>query len=1132
MSSQTVYFTNPTVISGLESITTTQTSQISTIQGQVGTTANQINTSLINLTGALVNINTKQFVDKYTYPKGLGPYQVDCIPVQVTETFPMPKFSQNSSTSSGAAYALTGGSNNISYTIQEFDTFIPHDITVYAPSVRTTMQTTPVFQQSMTGEVENQGAFGLTLEDFRGYWNWGGTTNTYNGTFGTTGALTQDILNFIAVCASGTTSTGTRNAALTTLRSSSEYTFLKNNLKYPFKVFNQIKSTGTDGFVTETLNNLNGNPLTYTGADGSTGYISTITSTTYSATGNLLPISQNINSSGAKMGLMLFNLGDGMAPWLDCWSYQAASWGYVVCFLPSNPTTPSWCKYGSKKTLSQLQADKIINITNSSSSVNYSTGYFMNASTTFKTTGDAPVGGNVTRFNVAYNTNTTPSRIFYERYFYTIKCALNKLGLGQYIDYNNVVHFGSSFGGCALMASQNFQTSGIATQYRVEGSLPFLFKTKAMIAHQCGFYEYSAKYNVSNDANQYNNKYAINSSMIPLKTPMIVITGDGDVGTAWSASYNDNRFNNFAQTIFQTSKLANDLTTDQNLAKSAVFYKSSICHVDRLNISPYSVLDGQYDSIYPNSFISDLLLGWKLPLNPQFPSYESIYESGLVDEFAYENLNDVKMINLIQLMAHRFLGPEFPVPMAAMPYFGMKYDLMPTSCDIATDFEYMRVGPIAKLGYDSNYNVNLTSYSYLIGSTTDQVSFIATGSTGYFRNLVATTDLSAPSAAITNATLTNSTISSLTGTNATFTGTLVGLQGFKGLPIKDNAGNTFLSNGATTDSVVCGSGATTNSFSRSVAIGYGATSYDNDTVTIGSATTNSARAIAIGLQASASVANSMAIGRSALANGGNSMAVGRVTNALGDGSIAIGNTVTSSGINTVSMGWSQESYGDYTLNIGYASVATGADMFIIGRSNTIDSTLSDVYGGFNNIHGSVSLSVVGGGNNLTTCSGLAVLGDTNTISDLQSSVIQGDNNTVSTSTGGIFLAGNFNTITETENITVIGNINQVTGTSHSVIGAGNSVGGSYAVVVGDTCVANTNGVAIGKQVQALKDFNVAIGNNIVLNGATGSIGIGSNIPSVTQTGLFINPIRGVAHGLGVGVLKYDPVTFEVTYSTN
>lgn len=30
---------------------------------------------------------------------------------------------------------------------------------------------------------------------------------------------------------------------------------------------------------------------------------------------------------------------------------------------------------------------------------------------------------------------------------------------------------------------------------------------------------------------------------------------------------------------------------------------------------------------------------------------------------------------------------------------------------------------------------------------------------------------------------------------------------------------------------------------------------------------------------------------------------------------------------------------------------------------------------------------------------------------------------------------------------------------------------------------------------------------------------------------FIKPVRGVAHGIGVGVMKYDPTTSEITYST-
>jgi hypothetical protein len=32
-------------------------------------------------------------------------------------------------------------------------------------------------------------------------------------------------------------------------------------------------------------------------------------------------------------------------------------------------------------------------------------------------------------------------------------------------------------------------------------------------------------------------------------------------------------------------------------------------------------------------------------------------------------------------------------------------------------------------------------------------------------------------------------------------------------------------------------------------------------------------------------------------------------------------------------------------------------------------------------------------------------------------------------------------------------------------------------------------------------------------------------------GLFVNPIRGVAQGIGVNVLFYNPSTFEILYST-
>ena len=51
-------------------------------------------------------------------------------------------------------------------------------------------------------------------------------------------------------------------------------------------------------------------------------------------------------------------------------------------------------------------------------------------------------------------------------------------------------------------------------------------------------------------------------------------------------------------------------------------------------------------------------------------------------------------------------------------------------------------------------------------------------------------------------------------------------------------------------------------------------------------------------------------------------------------------------------------------------------------------------------------------------------------------------------------------------------------------------------------------------------------NSIILNAS------GAALNSDGADRCFIKPIRGVAHGLGVGVLKYDPVTSEVTYSTS
>jgi hypothetical protein len=364
---QTVFFDSPQVINNLVS--------------SVGTTPGQITTNQINLTGALYNTSNNHFVDKYTYDKGLGPYQVDCIPIVIKDTFACPKFSLNLSTTTGTHLGVTGGSNNISFTNQLYDTLVAPDVVVFAPSVRTTMQTSPLFASTGVGEPVNLGAFGITLEDWRGN-TVNFTLDQYTRNLGSA-TLAAKYNNFYnIICASGTTTTGARQAALDSIRSDPEFLFLKNQMKYPFKRFNQVKVAGE--FQFENLLDLNGNPLVNTGAAGNTGYFTQITSTSYSATGNLLPVSQNVNAKAGKMGLMICHMGTNRSPFLSNAYHQLAGLGYVTIFTTHNPIAQTFQKYGNSKSYSTCLAEKSIltSSTASASSVSYQNGNLLYGSTT------------------------------------------------------------------------------------------------------------------------------------------------------------------------------------------------------------------------------------------------------------------------------------------------------------------------------------------------------------------------------------------------------------------------------------------------------------------------------------------------------------------------------------------------------------------------------------------------------------------------------------------------------------------------------------------------------------------------------------------------------------------------------
>lgn len=104
------------------------------------------------------------------------------------------------------------------------------------------------------------------------------------------------------------------------------------------------------------------------------------------------------------------------------------------------------------------------------------------------------------------------------------------------------------------------------------------------------------------------------------------------------------------------------------------------------------------------------------------------------------------------------------------------------------------------------------------------------------------------------------------------------------------------------------------------------------------------------------------------------------------------------------------------------------------------------------------------------------------------------------------------------------------GSGASSIGIGNGAGasgllGSSAIAIGTNSASAGSGnyaICIG----ALAGQTTAQANSIVINA------MGTTAINTTGTSrCFIAPIRGQALGIGVGVMYYDPATYEVSYST-
>lgn len=77
----------------------------------------------------------------------------------------------------------------------------------------------------------------------------------------------------------------------------------------------------------------------------------------------------------------------------------------------------------------------------------------------------------------------------------------------------------------------------------------------------------------------------------------------------------------------------------------------------------------------------------------------------------------------------------------------------------------------------------------------------------------------------------------------------------------------------------------------------------------------------------------------------------------------------------------------------------------------------------------------------------------------------------------------------------------------------------YQAGMGTTSGQGSNSIAIGNQA----GVSSQVANSICLNASGSAL-------NPNQAGLFVRPIRGVALGIGVNRLSYDPATFEIVYS--
>ncbi len=725
MSSQTIYFNNP--------------STITTLQGQVGTTSGQVVTNQLNASKQIIT-------DKYTFPGTFGPYQVDMISVLVKSTIAAQLFG-NSNLNQG-----TGGVDSRAW----------YELVIAVPSNATTPQTTNIYKSSAQNVIDNLGTNNVPFEDY--YISFSNSIQfpSVNGTnFATPSisfALNQKFNNLVVTCNSGTTDAATRNAILADIQADPEYIKIRDTMKYPARHSKMIPN-GSGGFIFDQLKAMDGiTNMINIGVTG-TAYPTTVSRTDYNIS-QLLNPSQNENAQNGKMGMYLELIGTGgsLCPTFgDTWHLaQIASLGYVAVQAYSFPWINIFNRFDGTKTITKMWCDKEVTLSPTQTDSPYyeyqndakQFGSYYTAGTTFGTAGYVNVYDG---YRATFGTGPTINQ---ERYFYEMKCVLRQLGLADFIDFNNTVVQGNSAGGNGFAFLHKCLPSGRATLYPDPVSPATgaqLFGVKAFLNSAGSFYDRSAIVNgvnpgVLSNAVDRNNKEVFRA-MWPLKCPMISVMGDADYWFPFYGASFTNFFNAQAAVIYQESlkQAVNnyDNTVALNCSLSASIYTPAASHFNYVrNASRGTGADGEWGTSYGMGmgFVLDFANGWYCPLTAQWPSVEDpVQVGGVPHEYTTVQMETLRRSYMFTMLSHRFLGKNWPVPIEAFRNFGYRVDLNPSQVESNYYQDWLKIGPKASLSYNSTYDVTLDNAGLVIGGNiTANALTLSTGAASASSNTVTT----------------------------------------------------------------------------------------------------------------------------------------------------------------------------------------------------------------------------------------------------------------------------------------------------------------------------------------------------------------------------------------------------------